>query len=179
MPYIRTLNAQNIQDEITLFVGGALGITAVIFFFFFRSFRATFITLLVVLIGVTWAFGFIGLFGYEITVLSALIPPLIIVIGVPNAVFLINKYQQEIKKHGHQAKALQRVISKIGNATLMTNITTASGFATFVFVKSNLLREFGILASVNIISIFILALLIIPIIYSFMPLPKKEAFKSS
>ena len=174
MPYIRTLNAQNIQDEILLFVVGALGITALIFFFFFRSFRATFITLLVVLIGVVWAFGFIGLFRYEITVLSALIPPLIIVIGVPNAVFLINKYQQEIKKHGQQAKALQRVISKIGNATLMTNITTASGFATFVFVKSSLLREFGILASVNIISIFILALLIIPIIYSFMPLPKKK-----
>ena len=174
MPYIRTLNAQNIQDEIMLFVGGALGITALIFFFFFRSFRATFITLLVVIIGVVWAFGFIGLFRYEITVLSALIPPLIIVIGVPNAVFLINKYQQEIKKHGQQAKALQRVISKIGNATLMTNITTASGFATFVFVKSNLLREFGILASVNIISIFILALLIIPIIYSFMPIPKKK-----
>ena len=174
MPYIRTLNAQNIQDEIALFVVGALGITAVIFFFFFRSFRATFITLLVVMIGVTWAFGFIGLFRYEITVLSALIPPLIIVIGVPNAVFLINKYQQEIKKHGQQAKALQRVISKIGNATLMTNITTASGFATFVFVKSNLLREFGILASVNIISIFVLALLIIPILYSFMPVPKKK-----
>lgn len=174
MPYIRTLNAQNIQDEIILFVVGALLITAVIFFFFFRSFRATFITLLVVMIGVTWAFGFIGWFGYEITVLSALIPPLIIVIGVPNAVFLINKYQQEIKKHGQKAKALQRVISKIGNATLMTNITTASGFATFVFVKSSLLREFGILASVNIISIFILALLIIPIIYSFMPPPKKK-----
>ena len=174
MPYIRTLNAQNIKDEIQLFVLGALGITALIFFFFFRSFRATFITLLVVIIGVVWAFGFIGLFGYEITVLTALIPPLIIVIGVPNAVFLINKYQQEIKKHGQQAKALQRVISKVGNATLMTNITTASGFATFIFVKSDLLREFGILASVNIISIFILALLIVPILYSFMPLPKKK-----
>ncbi|MDB9770809.1 efflux RND transporter permease subunit, partial [Polaribacter sp.] len=174
MPYIRTLNAKNIKDEMQLFVGGALAITALIFFFFFRSFRATFITLFVVIIGVVWAFGFIGWFGYEITVLSALIPPLIIVIGVPNAVFLINKYQQEIKKHGQQAKALQRVITKIGNATLMTNITTASGFATFVFVDSKLLREFGILASVNIISIFILALLIVPILYSFMPLPKKK-----
>ena len=174
MPYIRTLNAKNIKDEMQLFVGGALAITALIFFFFFRSFRATFITLFVVIIGVVWAFGFIGWFGYEITVLSALIPPLIIVIGVPNAVFLINKYQQEIKKHGQQAKALQRVITKIGNATLMTNITTASGFATFVFVDSKLLREFGILASVNIISIFILALLIVPVLYSFMPLPKKK-----
>ena len=129
--------------------------------------------MLVVTVGVTWAFGFIGWLGYEITVLTALIPPLIIVIGVPNAVFLINKYQQEIKKHGQQAKALQRVITKIGNATLMTNITTASGFATFVFVKSQLL-QFGILASLNIISIFILALLIIPIIYSFMAPPKPK-----
>jgi len=174
MPYIRTLNSQNIQDEILLFVVGALLITAIIFFFFFRSYRATFITLLVVMIGVTWAFGFIGLFRYEITVLTALIPPLIIVIGVPNAVFLINKYQQEVKKHGNQAKSLQRVISKVGNATLMTNITTASGFATFVFTKSQLLKEFGIIASINIVGIFILALLIIPIIYSFMPLPKKK-----
>ncbi|CAL2088237.1 conserved membrane hypothetical protein [Tenacibaculum sp. 190524A05c] len=174
MPYIRTLNSKNIAEEMLLFVGGALLITAIIFFFFFRSFRATFITLLVVGVGVTWAFGFIGLLGYELTVLTALIPPLIIVIGVPNAVFLINKYQQEVKKHGNQAKSLQRVISKIGNATLMTNITTASGFATFVFVKSQLLREFGILASINIISIFILALLIIPILYSFMPLPQKK-----
>ena len=174
MPYIRTKNAQNIIDEIQLFVGGALLITSIIFFFFFRSYRATFITLLVVTIGVTWAFGFIGLLRYEITVLTALIPPLIIVIGVPNAVFLINKYQQEIKLHGQQAKALQRVISKIGNATLMTNITTASGFATFVFVKSELLREFGILASINILSIFILALLIIPILYSFMKPPRER-----
>ena len=113
---------------------GALLVTAIIFFFFFRSFRATFITLLVVLIGVVWAFGFIGLFGFEITVLTALIPPLIIVIGVPNAVFLINKYQQEVKIHSNQAKSLQRVISKVGNATLMTNITTASWFCGRLFL---------------------------------------------
>ncbi len=177
MPYIRTMNAQNIIDEIGLFVGLALGITALIFFFFFRSIRATLITLLVVSIGVIWAFGFIGLFRYEISVLMALIPPLIIVIGVPNAIFLINKYQQEVKKHGNQAKSLQRVISKVGNATLMTNVTTAAGFATFIFTKSQLLREFGIIASINILAIFVLALLIIPIIYSFLALPKEKHLK--
>ncbi len=177
MPYIRTMNSQNIIDEIGLFVGLALGVTALIFFFFFRSIRATFITLLVVGIGVIWAFGFIGLFRYEITVLMALIPPLIIVIGVPNAIFLINKYQQEIKKHGNQARSLQRVITKIGNATLMTNVTTAVGFATFIFTKSQLLREFGTIASINILGIFVLALLIIPIMYSFMPLPKEKHLK--
>ncbi|MBU2900215.1 efflux RND transporter permease subunit [Maribacter dokdonensis] len=177
MPYVRTMNSQNIIDEIGKFILAALGVTSLIFFFFFRSVRATFISMCVVIIGVMWAFGFLGLLQYEITVLTALIPPLIIVIGIPNCIFLINKYQQEVKKHGNQALSLQRVISKIGNATLMTNITTASGFATFIITDSTLLKEFGIVASINIIGIFILSLLIIPIVYSFMPLPKTKHLK--
>ena len=177
MPYVRTMNSQNIIDEIGKFILAALGVTSLIFFFFFRSIRATIISMCVVIIGVMWAFGLLGLLQYEITVLTALIPPLIIVIGIPNCIFLINKYQQEVKKHGNQALSLQRVISKIGNATLMTNITTASGFATFIITDSKLLKEFGIVASINIIGIFILSLLIIPIVYSFMPLPKTKHLK--
>ena len=174
MPYIRTLNSQNIIDEIGLFISAALLVTSVIFFFFFRSFRATFISMFVVLIGVMWTFGIIGLLEYEITVLTALIPPLIIVIGIPNCIFLINKYQHEVNKHGNKAKSLQRVITKIGNATLMTNVTTASGFATFIITESKLLKEFGTVASLSILGIFLLCLLIIPIIYSYMPMPKDK-----
>ncbi|WP_350290262.1 MMPL family transporter [uncultured Croceitalea sp.] len=177
MPYIRTWNSKIIIDEIGIFILGALLVTSIIFFFFFRSFRATFISMFVVIIGVMWAFGILGLFKYEITILTALIPPLIIVIGIPNCIFLINKYQQEVKKHGNQALSLQRVISKIGNATLMTNVTTASGFATFIILDSDLLKEFGIVASINILCIFMLSLLIIPILYSFMPLPKTKHLK--
>ena len=174
MPYVRTLSSKYIGDEIGIFISGALLVTLIIFYFFFRSFRATFIAMITVSIGVMWAFGFMGLLGYEITILTSIIPPLTIVIGIPNCVFLINKYQQEIKKHGNQARSLQRVIAKIGNATLMTNLTTASGFATFIFIESKLLREFGILASLNIVAIFLLSLLIIPIAYSYMPSPKEK-----
>ncbi len=174
MPYIRTLNAQNIVDEIGIFVISAMLVTTIIFFLFFRSFRATFISMFVVVIGVMWAFGILGWMGYEITILTALIPPLIIVIGIPNCIFLINKYQQEVAKHGNKAKSLRRVIMKIGNATLMTNLTTASGFATFILTDSKVLKEFGTVASINILAIFLLSLLIIPIIYSFMNLPNKK-----
>jgi predicted RND superfamily exporter protein len=177
MPYMRTMNSQNIIDEIGKFIFAALAVTSLIFFFFFRSIRATLISICVVIIGVMWSFGFLGLLQYEITVLTALIPPLIIVIGIPNCIFLINKYQQEVKKHGNQALSLQRVISKIGNATLMTNVTTAAGFATFIVTDSKLLKEFGVVASINIIGIFILSLLIIPIVYSFMSLPKDKHLK--
>ena len=174
MPYIRTLNAQNIVDEIGVFIGAALLVTSLIFFFFFRSFRATIISLLTVCVGVMWTFGIIGLLKYEITVLTALIPPLIIVIGIPNCIFLINKYQHEVKTHGNKAKSLQRVITKIGNATLMTNVTTASGFGTFMLTQSTLLKQFGTVASLSILGIFILCLLVVPIIYTFSPYPKER-----
>jgi predicted RND superfamily exporter protein len=177
MPYIKTWNSKIIIDEIGKFIVAALAVTSLIFFFFFRSFRATFISICVVIIGVMWTFGILGLYQYEITILTALIPPLIIVIGIPNCIFLINKYQQEVKKHGNQALSLQRVITKIGNATLMTNVTTALGFATFIILDSDLLKEFGVVASLSILCIFILSLCIIPIVYSFMPIPKYKHLK--
>jgi predicted RND superfamily exporter protein len=174
MPYIRTLNAKSITDEISLFIGASLLVTSLIFFFFFRSFRATLISIVIVVIGVMWTFGLLGLFHFEITVLTALVPSLVIVIGIPNCIFLTNKYQQEFISHGNKARALQRVITKVGTATLMTNLTTAAGFATFIITQSELLREFGIISSLSIIALFFLCLIIIPIYYSYQPIPKKK-----
>ena len=174
MPYIRTINTENMKGEIGLFIGAALFITSLIFFMFFRSFRATFISICILIFGVMWSFGTLGLFHYKITILTAIIPPLIIVIGITNCIFLINKYQQEVKTHGNQAKALQRVISKIGVSTLMTNMTTAIGFATFMITGNDLLYEFGLVTSINVITVYLLTLVVVPIVYSFMPVPKER-----
>lgn len=174
MPYIRTINAEDMKGEIGLFIGAALAVVSLIFFFFFRSFRATFISMCILLVGVIWSLGMLGLFSLKITILTAIIPPLIIVIGITNCIFLINKYQQEIKIHHNQAKALQRVISKIGVSTLMTNMTAAIGFATFMITGNELLFEFGLVTSVNVMCVYFLTLMIVPIVYSFMPLPKEQ-----
>lgn len=174
MPYIRTINTENMKGEIGLFIGAALFITSLIFFLFFRSYRATFISICILIVGVMWSFGTLGLFHYKITILTAIIPPLIIVIGITNCIFLINKYQQEIKIHRNQAKALQRVISKIGVSTLMTNLTTAIGFATFMITGNDLLFEFGLITSINVITVYLLTLVVVPIVYSFLPLPKEK-----
>ena len=171
MPYIRTMNTETIKGEIGMFIGMSLLITCLLFYFFFRSFRATLISLIIVVIGVMWSFGTLGLLGYEITVLTALVPTLIIVIGIPNCIFLTNKYHQEYKVHGNKAKALQRVTTKIGMATLMTNLTTAIGFATFIVSNNDLLIEFGVVTSLNIMGLFFLCLVIIPIFHSYVPPP--------
>lgn len=177
IPVIRTNNAKELSKEAALYILGSLFITSFIFFLFFKSFRATLISMSVVLIAVLMVFVSLNLLGYELTALTALVPPLLIVIGIPNCIFLINKYQQEFKKHRNKIKALQRMIMKVGNATLMTNFTTAFGFLTFIFTDSDTLQEFGLVASINIIGIFILSILIIPIGFSFMPEPKPRHLK--
>ena len=174
MPYVRTKYSETIKKELGTFIFLAIIVTSFIFFLFFRSIRATVISIFTVCIGVMWTLGIVGILEYELTVLTAIIPPLIIVIGMPNCIFLINKYQHELNKHGIKSLSLQKVITKIGNATLMTNVTTASGFATFISTDSKLLNEFGVVASLSILSIFILCLLIIPIVYSFLPVPDKK-----
>ncbi len=175
--YIKSLNAKVLEKEIPFFIILSLLVTGFIIWLFFRSWSPIYISLLIVSIGVMWSFGIMGTLGFKISILTAIIPPLVIVIGVPNAIFLINKYQQEIILHGNQARSLQRVISNTGNAILMTNVTTAIGFGTFIIVKNDLLREFGIVASLSILSIFVLSILLIPIIYSYKKPPKDKHLK--
>nr|WP_321484618.1 MMPL family transporter [uncultured Draconibacterium sp.] len=174
VPYIRVVNSIKIKRELYMFSVLALLICIVVLFLFFRSFKAVFVPVLIVIVGVVWAMGMLSLFGYKITLLSGMIPPLLIVIGIPNSIYMLNKFHHEYVSHGNKIKALQRVIIKIGNATFLTNLTTASGFATFIIVKSDILRQFGIIASLNILGLFILSLLLIPIIFSFIGAPSSR-----
>ena len=172
LPYIRTVDSIKIKDEISLFILYTLLITSFILLLFFRSFKATFISIVVVIVGVIFSFGIMSILDYEITILTALVPPVIIVIGIPNCIYLINKYHTEFKKNKNKNKSLHLMISKIGNITLLTNLTTASGFAAFTLTGSETLQEFGLVAAISIILIFIISLLLIPIWFSFFSAPK-------
>jgi len=177
LPYIRTVVQTRVKGELGMFVGLALAITTLILFLFFRDLKVVFTSLLVVGIAVCWSLGTIALFDFKVTALMGLMPPLIIVIGIPNCVFLINKYHSEYNIHGNKIRALSRVIRKIGNATFLTNVTTAMGFATFLFTYSEILIQFGVVASINIIGVFIISILIIPIVFSFLPPPAEKQTK--
>lgn len=177
LPYIHVRNAILIKKEIYLFTVLALAICLVILFLFFRSYKAMIFPALVVLSGVATAMGSMVLFGYKITILTGMIPPLLIVIGIPNSIYILNKYHQEYRIHQNKIKALKRVIMKIGNAILLTNLTTALGFVTFTTTSSQILKEFGVIASLNILFLFILSILLIPIIFSFLPPPEERHIK--
>jgi predicted RND superfamily exporter protein len=174
LPLIRTTSSNLMKNEFTLFLGLSLLIVTVILVIVFRSGYPVIFPVLVVLLGVTWALGILVLFHYEITILTGIIPALIVIIGVPNSIFILNKYYYEFGSAGHKIAALTTVIEKVGITTFIANVTTAIGFGVLYFTNSELLSQFGLVASLSIMATFALSLVLIPIIFSFLPNPNPK-----
>ncbi len=168
LPYLRVVLANRIQSEMYIFIGLSMLVSAILMYLFFKSFRAVLICMTVVGVSVVQAMGMIALFGYHVSVMMALIPPLMIVIGIPNCIYLYNKFHQELALHGNRAKALQRIVSKTGIAMFLTNITTALGFFTFLFTNSDKFFEFGVISTLNILLSYVVSLCLIPVFASFL-----------
>jgi uncharacterized protein len=175
MPFIRTEFTATVSRELVIFLGLAILVTSLILFFFFRNLKIVFFALVVVLAGVVSSVGIMELFGYNITLLSGLIPPLVVVIGVPNCIFLLNKYQEEYMAHGQQGEALHTTIEQIGKTLFIANFTTFIGFGVFAFTGSGLLIEFGIVAALSVMLTYVISLILIPIIFSYLAPPTDQS----
>lgn len=177
LPFIRTKMSQIIQQELVRFTLVSIVLTSLILLFFFRSFPTLLFSLLTVVIGVIWCMGILVTLGFKITMFIGLLPPLIVVIGIANCIYLLNKYHEEYRKHHNKIKALQRVISKVGRAVLFTNLTTAVGFGVFVLTGSSVLQEFGLTAFLALMAVFLISIILIPVLFSYLPAPKKRHTK--
>jgi predicted RND superfamily exporter protein len=174
MPYIRSVMSVKVKAELKFFTILSAIICMALLLVFFRSVKVTMVVMSVVVVSVVIAMGSIALFDYPITMLMGLIPPLMIVTTVPNCIYLVTKYHQEYQRYGNKTRALARVVQKAGAAAFMINATTAVGFATFIFTSSDLLKHFGVIASLNCLLAFFLSLLIFPIVYSYLPPPTER-----
>ncbi|MCB0806030.1 MAG: MMPL family transporter [Bacteroidales bacterium] len=177
LPYIRIMTSKKLEEESKFFVILAMVIASLILLIFFRSAKAVIFPMLIVVISIIWVFGTMSLLNYKVTMLTAVFPPLLIVIVVENCIFLLNKYYDEFRSHGNKVRSLSRVVQRIGNANLLTNTTTAAGFAAFIVTGNKLLVEFGVIASINIMVAYLLSLFLIPIFFSYLPPPKQRHTK--
>jgi hypothetical protein len=171
LPFIRAMMATEVRKEMQIFLYLSALVTGVIMFFFFRSFRAVLFSMIIIGIVVVWVMGTLALFGYKITLLSGLIPPVIVTIGITNAIYLLNKYHLEFAKRRNKEEAIAAVVNKMGLAMFLTNLTVAIGFLTLLTTDILVLREFGIVAGINIMALFVVSLIMIPGIFSWLPEP--------
>jgi predicted RND superfamily exporter protein len=174
LPHIRTQLSVRSLSEMRMFIVASIILSALILLFFFRSLSAMLLSLTVVLLGVIWSFATIELFDYKISILNALIPPLIVVIGIPNCIYFLNKFHIVYNETGDKKKSLKLMISRMSVVTFFCNLTAAIGFGVFTFTKSQILKEFGIVAGLNIFVVFFISLIFIPVILSFLPPPKSR-----
>lgn len=174
LPLIRTISSDRIQKEMRFFLIGSLILSALILTLFFRSVSVTILSLSVVLISVVWSVGVLDRCGYQLTILSALIPPLIVVIGIPNCIYFINKYHTSYLQNGNKNQALIEMVSKMGIVTLFCNITAGIGFGVFALTKSAVLKEFGVVAGISIMLIFLISFILLPAALSYLPVPNKS-----
>jgi len=177
LPYIRTLTMEKVKHELYLFIVLSILVAAFILFLFFRSVKIVLSSLAVVLISIIWALGIIGLFNFKITILLGVIPSLIVIIAIENCIYIVNKYHWEFRLHGNKMKALSRVVQRIGFASLMVNTATATGFAAFILVSNQMLRQFGIVTSICIMLEYLLTISLLPIIFSYQKPPDKKHVK--
>ncbi len=177
LPLIRTQVADKLQVEMRFFLIGSLILSALILLLFFRSFSTMLLSLTVVILGVVWSLGILQLCGYKISLLTALIPPLVVVIGVPNCIYFINKYHTSYLSNNDKIKSLVEMVSKMGVVTLFCNITAAIGFAVFALTESAILKEFGIVAGISIMVIFFISFILLPGVLSYLPPPKPSQTK--
>ena len=174
LPYIRSKMMVKIKHELLLFIFMSIGVAAFILFLFFRSLKVVISSLAVVTISILWAVGLIGLFGFKITILLGVIPSLTVIIAIENCIYILNKYHWEYRAHGNKMKALSRVVQRIGFASLMTNTATSIGFAAFILISNQMLREFGIITSISIMLEYVLCITLLPIIFSYLRPPGEK-----
>ncbi len=177
LPYIRTEVNGSVKVELQMFLVLSLFVTAIILLFFFRSWDAVVFPLIIIIVIVIWSMGTLGIFGYQITILTGLLPPVIVVIGIPNSIYLLNRYHQQINSHGNKARALSHVIRKVGLVAFITNCTTAVGFLVLTFTGIKDLQEFGVVASINIMATFLVSIILIPAVFSYLPTPHGKQLK--
>jgi predicted RND superfamily exporter protein len=177
LPCVRTVVAEKVRKELSFFLELSALVTGIIMLLFFRSFRAVIFSMIMIGILVVWTLGTVSLFGFKISMLIGLIPPVIVTIGITNAIYLLNKYHSEFIKTGNKMEAIRVVVQKMGLATFLTNLTVAIGFLTLLYTDIMVMREFGIVAGINIIALFFVSLVMIPGILSWMPEPNAKHLK--
>lgn len=150
-----------------------LSLIAILIFYYigFRSKRALFLPLLIVVMGTIWSLGFMGLIGYEITMISMVIPPLVLTIGTSYVIHFLNQYYHDAAvDHKNNLWIIDASIH-VNKTIIMAALTTVVGFMSLLFTSMDASKEFGLATSVGIIACASLSLIFLPAALSRMKTP--------
>lgn len=159
-------------DRITTEEGGKFGLWAlvislVLLFLIFRQFIAVLSPFMVLLSTMIILFGAMGWLGIPVSMMSMIIPILVLVISVSYSIHVIHHFQHGCQETGSRIAAIRYTFEQTAWPCFVTAATTMMGFASFVVVPIIPIRDVGIICSLGVFMTYLLVMILIPIAFSF------------
>ncbi|MBW7866714.1 MAG: MMPL family transporter [Brumimicrobium sp.] len=172
--YLKTM-----QHELVLFIGIGFLLVLIYLLFTFKSIWGMLLPQLVLIGSITWIYGWLAFTNQPINILLIVLPPILLVVSMSDAIHLISKYL-DLKRSGKEKlSAIQTTIREIGKATFLTSLTTAIGFLSLVFIDVKPIRDFGLYSGIAVMIAFLITYLVLPSLLTLTKTPSRLIESSS
>jgi uncharacterized protein len=172
--YLRLSLTQSIQGQLGILIPIVLAAMCLVLFLSSRTFRGVWVPLLVVGLAVMWTFGLMGLFGVKVTIITFVLPVILLAIGIAYGIHIMHRYEEEIARGESQREAVIHSATAIGGAVAMAGLTTMGGFLSLLTCYMPLFAQFGAIAAGGVGLTLVLALLVVPALLAVLPSPKRR-----
>jgi uncharacterized protein len=162
VPYIRTEAIRNLKRDQLTFLPATSLLTMVMLIFLYRSFYGVAIPMAAIGLSTGYTVGLMSLVGGKLDILSNILPVLVMVYGVADAVHILGRVQEELRKDQQRNIAIRFAMRHLGIACLLTSFTTAVGFGSLLTSSLAILRRFGVYAACGVIIAYLITMVLVP-----------------
>lgn len=158
-----------IQGDMRLLLPIAFLLLIMAYYFSFRSVLGVLLPLSTVILCIVWTMGIISYLGYKITVVSSIIPILMLVISGSYTIHVMQKFYDEYMDPKDNIDAIRRkIVKNLFSPFFLTSLTTALGMITLVIFRVRSIKEFGVIVSLGAVFTFIITILLISSVFWFL-----------
>jgi hydrophobe/amphiphile efflux-3 (HAE3) family protein len=147
LPVVEEEYVRLIRRDLITFIPIAIAVFLLLLALYFRSFLGTFLPLVSCAVAIVWTLGLMTLLGLRIGVLTSIVPTLVLVIGISDAIHVLSRYQEDVRSAATKRDALATTVLIMTGVCFLTTFTSAIGFASLGLTSLPLVREFGLVTA--------------------------------
>jgi len=155
-------------------------VISLILFISFKNFKSLILILLTVIISSIWSIGVMSILGVDMTMVSDIIPVILIAVGSAYGIHFINKYMEERKKGlTNRAELIGKSVKEVGIPIILAGLTTMAGFFSYITADLSLVKEFGFFTGIGVVFTLLLSITFIPAILMNTDIKSRNRHKDS
>ncbi len=162
MPFMMNTFSEIIAKDLALLVPIALLVMIVILYYSFRTKLGVILPLATVAMSSIMSIGLMCLLGVEMTIVSAVIPVLLIAVGSAYGIHMINRYYEDLVQEKDVKKAIKKAISAVTVPIILAGATTVVGFLSLMTSGLSIVRDMGLFTAIGIIGALLISVVFVP-----------------